>query len=274
MSSTISSIRHHVFEPLLKNNISYDVYWHTLVSRAIDQHRGKETEKGFLDPFDVQVLNPCVFTLTNQESVRIPELERFAAARNVSLDSLNSHRVMRKYDVWDDNYVSVKNILGSYFTQADLAKMITLHAKLHKIKYDAILAIRPDTAVMRDIDLPTKMLDIQQHPNYLWVPDFHHWYGYNDRAAFGSLNVMISYLNRGRYFRDTPFTNTGENLLKVLEEKDWWKIQMSTMRVLRTRQNGCVSYRDYPKKINIALDDPDFKRCVPNTDTGELSAAC
>mmetsp|Transcript_10454 Transcript_10454/g.17062 ORF Transcript_10454/g.17062 Transcript_10454/m.17062 type:complete len:336 (-) Transcript_10454:98-1105(-) len=269
LTSTLPSIEHHVYQPLWKNNIAYDVFWHTLVTRRV--HLSREPEDGYIDPFDVETMNPCIFSLSNQESVRSREFKLFAAARNMSVDKIIQHK---QFDNWNDGYISVHNILSAYYTQADLAHMISVHAQLLKRTYDAILVLRPDTAIMRDIDLPQKLPDILAHPDWLWVPDFQHWGGYNDRAAFGSYRVMLKYLNRGAVFRDSPHTTSGERMLKYLESRQYWTVQMSNMRVLRIRQNGCLAMRDTPSNLNITMPDKDFIRCIPNMHTKRLSRNC
>lgn len=70
--------------------------------------------------------------------------------------------------------------------------MIEEHSQQSGVKYDAILAIRPDTAQFKNkTDLPFHMDEIAslEGVNSIWVPDFQHWEGFNDRAAFGSVPV-------------------------------------------------------------------------------------
>lgn len=274
LRSTLPSIERHVFEVLERNNIQYDVFWHTMAAKVVRNNRTDDNEFGRVDPFDVRLMRPCIFSLTDQETTKAHEFNKFLKARKIKDPMKEVNRY--PYDTWWDEYVSVKNMLCAMFTQASLADMINSHAQLHNIKYDAIIALRPDTGVIKDIDLPTNIETIRHDPMALWLPAFQHWYGYNDRAAFGSVHVMQIYLRRGIEYRDSEAKQTGEEYVKFTAEKYNFTLHWSDIRVVRVRQDGRVSHRDMPYAMNISQDplDSDFKRCVPDLESRVLSPLC
>lgn len=202
----------------------------------------------------------CRFSLTDQELVRAREFRLFLKARGIKDPSLNVNRW--PYDTWWDNYNSVKNMLCAMYTQVGLADMIHVHSKLHALRYDAVLSLRPDTAVLRDIDLPQHLPEMRRDGSSIWVPAFQPWFGYNDRAAFGSSDAMHTFLRRGLEYRDSDAKHTGEEFVKHTIEKHNLTLHFSEMRVVRVRQDGRVSTRDMPFAMNISDDDADFRRCV------------
>lgn len=94
--------------------------------------------------------------------------------------------------------------------------MIRTYSRLNNFQYDAVIALRPDTAMLRDIDLPKvgvvvdatlsvthptlipTPLTTHSNPTYntpqhlheiradstaIWIPSFQHWGGLNDRGG-------------------------------------------------------------------------------------------
>ena len=271
LAATLPSIEHHVFKVLDANDILYDVFWHTMVSTTVQSARKGEKEYGFIDPFDLQRMRPCKFSITDQDSTKSIEFYKFMKARGASTED-----ALAKYDVWRDKLVSVKTMLCALFTQHSLKDMIHAHMSLHHIHYDAIIALRPDTAIIKDIDLPWYISDIRQQPNWIWFPSFQHWGGLNDRAAFGSVHAMRFYLNRGVAYRDADQSLRGEQIVKHMVEVSNLSARFSDMRVVRVRQDGKVSIKDTPSAMNISVDpiDVDYQRCVPNLKTRDVSPLC
>ena len=175
LSSTLPSIQHHIFDVLERDNITYDVFWHTMAATVVKNNRTDDNEFGYVDPLDARLMRPCIFSITDQEVTKAHEFNKFRKARGIKDPSLNIYRW--PYDTWWDDYVSVKNMLCAFYTQFSLSEMIDTHAQLHSISYDAIVALRPDTGVIKDIDLLENMELIKQNPNAIWVPAFQPWFG-------------------------------------------------------------------------------------------------
>ena len=140
--------------------------------------------------------------------------------------------------------------------------MIAKYSKLNNITYDAVVVLRPDTAVITDIDLSQHLDEIieqnrkyeseienNSYPQPIWIPDFQHWGGYNDRAAYGSVRVMSRYMVRGIMFRDyvgvgRQFYPNGENYLKAYRHAYNVTFQPSTLRVVRVRVDESIAHLD------------------------------
>lgn len=264
LTSTLNSIEHHVFNVLDKYNIHYDVFWNTMSANIVKNNRNGDTEYGYVDPFDARLIRPCKITITDQDTIKVNEFSAYLKARNI-IDQKLPH-IKRKYDIWEDHYVSIKNMLCALYTQVGLEEMIRTHANLHKFKYDAILVIRPDTAMLRDIDLPKHLEHMMNNDKSIWLPAFQHWFGYNDRAAFGSVHAMSIYLQRGIEYRNNDLRMTGEELVKYIINKYQLHVYDSDIRIVRVRQDGTVAHRDSLFSMNMTSDsyDVDYMRCIDN----------
>ena len=79
--------------------------------------RAMEHENGDVDPYDVQLIKPCRMSIIDQDTIQQKEFELFLQARRINITTkmlpYNKHR----YDVWGDDYGSVKNLLCAYYTQ-------------------------------------------------------------------------------------------------------------------------------------------------------------
>lgn len=192
MSLTIGPFRRHVLDVLRRHGVEFDVFWSTMVTASFSNARTNERAVQ-IDPDDYQLVNPCRYSLHNQDTLKEQLFE--------------AYRKHTAHDAWRDGFVCLKNVLCSYYSQAKLSDMIRAHAQTHGIRYDAILALRPDTAVMSDIDLPIYLPQMRASPGAkeLWIPDFHSYLGYNDRAAFGSADAVHTYLQRGAFYMNASF---------------------------------------------------------------------
>jgi hypothetical protein len=157
--------------------------------------------------------------------------------------------------------------------------MIVRYSKAQNITYNAVLVLRPDTAVVNDIDLPQYLPEIvQEERQYaignstqqsIWIPDFEHWRGYNDRAAFGSLRTVTPYLMRGLVFRDhlgvatSPNIANGETFLKLFLHAHNITFRPSTLRVIRVRTDGSVAPGDAMQRF-INMDNATYSEFVQN----------
>jgi len=181
-------------------------------------------------------------------------------ARNATLDD-------DTYDNFKDGYRSVKNLLCAFASLETAARMVEQHALDNELCYDAILVLRPDTAIIKDIDLPENLAEIRSGKRVLWVPDMHHWGGYNDRMAFGETDVMLKdYMRRGAAYRDWEFGGdpmNGEKHLKLVMERASVTVRFSKARLIRVRAGGIVQRLDStPSNLNLPDSDADFARCV------------
>jgi hypothetical protein len=255
------TLQKHVFDVLDRVNISYDVLWSTNTVSETVNTRGSHGVAGGIDQLDVRLLEPCLISLSDQEVVRLQEFNLFAHARGIVLDEEQNFD-SAKYahlDEFKDKMESIKNLLCAFHSMNTLLQMIYAHQRVHKFKYDAILVLRPDTAVLRDIDLPKYMNTIKKRPNATWIPGFQAYKGYNDRAAFGSLAAIAVYLERGIAFRDAPGVYpAAERLVKHELARHNITVYPSSIRVARVRQHGFV----HEERKKMAMTDEEWDRCI------------
>ena len=260
LASTLSSIEKHVFKVLDKNNIIYDVFWSTLNASEITNERSHENHLP-LNASDYLLMRPCVFKETLQSDIAAHELMKYHHAR-ISIP-------FNQTDMYRDNFTSVQNMLCAFHSLGQANNMIQkfMHAKT--VLFDAIIVLRPDTAVVTDIDIPKYIHEIinetKTNKSSIWIPDFSNWGGYNDRAAYGSVSVMTKYLMRGEMFRDyigpgRIRANT-EQFLKAYIALYNITYRASSMRVIRIRADHSVSYTDTTQTL-LNMTTMEYQRFV------------
>lgn len=221
LSRTVRSIRKHVFEVFDRQGIAYDVFWSTMHTALLTNLRSRENDvKLYESDHEVLQLPLCSVRVFSQANVR-PRL-------------FNHYMSRTRHDPWQDEYASLKNVLGAYYSQIKLWDQIEAQQVRSGRVYDAVLVLRPDTAILNDIDLPQYLPSLAHiarnvgstHDRVaavysftligeqtdlrgenislrsLWVPSFHSYLGYNDRLAFGSAAAVQTYLTRGGLYLD------------------------------------------------------------------------
>lgn len=256
LSNVLHTFENHVFKVLERENVAYDVFSSTMGTSSAAATRGLKRSLGPLDPFDVQLLQPCHFSILDQQRARLHEFSLFRMARGMNRHNLTFYKHL---DEFADEFESVQNLLCAYHSQRELLYMVRAHEHARGVKYDALLVLRPDTAMVRDIDLPENLAEIRQDNQSIWLPDFQHYGGYNDRLAYGSLPAMSVYLHRGQLFRDAPGVfPAAERLVKYALNKGNVTVKFTSARVMRVRQNRAVA--EFKHVMNIT--DAEWNRCV------------
>lgn len=106
------------------------------------------------------------------EEYRLP----IAACRTFSY---RNHSSASAKDYYKDDFQSFTNLLS----QLNSLQMVTSMWKSSGHDYHAVLYLRPD--VLFNCPFPTDALDNLEQDS-VYVADFHHWHGLNDRFAMGS----------------------------------------------------------------------------------------
>jgi hypothetical protein len=232
---TLPSIKKHVLDVFDRHNIVYDVFWSTVTTSVLVSNRSNEWSID-IDEYDVRLLRPCVTTL----------LPMYRVLEETSFDY--SH-VSPHYH-YKDGFSSVRNIFCSLRTQKVLDASIRDHAAAEGLVYDAVATFRPDTAVIRDIDLAKLLVKKKFSKKHIYLPNFAHFKGVNDRSAYGSPAVMSAYLNREEAFKISLKTNTDrwiyntETFLKNYLKELNIPVLKSTVRVMRVRADGKIPAYD------------------------------
>lgn len=81
-------------------------------------------------------------------------------------------------DYYEDNFKSYQNLL----CQLNSIQQVTSMWRGSETAYDAVFYLRPD--MLYNCPFPVHLLD-NLRPDAVYIADFHHWHGYNDRFAFG-----------------------------------------------------------------------------------------
>ena len=278
---TLPSIRKHVFKVLEEHNFAYDVLWSTVSNPYFFEHR--------MDEFEVQKMQPCLFSIEPQEIVKHTRWKMFCETRGfICRDGLVRNIAGKVYGPGGLAYTrmdrrhfgkyvtprltQLKNYMCGFDSQSRLAHMIRTRADMNQFSYDAVLVIRPDVAFIRDIDLPQKFPSILTHSSHIWIPDFQEFDGLNDRAAFGGQEIMLKYLERGDVFmvNNSYHFSIAEDYLKKYVRDFGMTVQPSSMRFLRIRpveidgvDTGIIDGFDVmPEYMNLGHDESDLQRCA------------
>lgn len=111
----------------------------------------------------------------------------------------------------------------------------------------------------------------EMEANQIWIPDFQHFFGCNDRAAYGPPPLMLNkYLRRGITFRDDASsiavqgTRSAEMFtLKYLTLLHNITLRRSDFRVIRVRIGGLVDPFDASTTwMNLPPGDEDLNKCL------------
>lgn len=92
--------------------------------------------------------------------------------------SLKNHSSASSKDYYKDGFQSLNNLL----CQLNSLQEVTSMWKSSGHDYHAVLYLRPD--ILYNCPFPTVALDSLETGS-VYIADFHHWHGYNDRFAMG-----------------------------------------------------------------------------------------
>lgn len=256
--TTLPSIEKHVFDVLNRENISFDVFTDTLSANRINNVRSGE--HGVMDKFEVSLLRPCYASMTSQDMVREQQFDLFAQARNMTKKEKKQSKD-HMYDVGHDGFASVKNILCAFYSLQSLYELIMTVSASTKCNYDAIIVLRPDTTQLIDTDigLHLRQGELMKGSRNIFIPDFQHWGGYNDRLAFGTPEVMALYMQRGDTYIHGERTTSDEGFLRSYFEHHKVTVKYSDMRCVRVRIDGKVHGTDaHREHMNLPTNYTNF----------------
>lgn len=151
---------------------------------------------------------------------------------------------------WEED-ISVRNFLLQLYSLERVSELWWPHRNA----YDAIIYMRPDMDFFTKLKAPFPLKN-----NTLYAPDFHEWWGTNDRFAIGVPRVMEVYGHRFRYYEEWnrgtkwptgkeeniyPFVFHAETYLKSVMEMFGFKHEpLKGFRFGRVRANGELHYMD------------------------------
>lgn len=272
---TLPSINRHIFGVLSKHGTKHDIFWHGLSTDSVNMSDYVAAAKSMGDIIGKQPR----LTVSDQMDVIEKDFPMYCKARSISYQMVGRGLIVpsNEKDIHKDTFLSVKNILCAMHALHVLADEISSYANNHGIRYDGILVLRPDTAVIGDIDIPLYISEISEASKKgqkkLWLPMYKRVQGYNDRIAYGSLNAMRVYMQRGPAYRDRNWMSNDEMFLQKYLPDMGVMVHESQVRVIRIREGGLIHYID--TKIYHLLGPKDIEknmiRCIKNaSDHGGL----
>lgn len=273
LAATIPTLERHVFAPLDRAPLVYDVLLHTLLVLSeplggtglkdppawLVARNGSGSVR--LDPFSLVLLRPCIFEVEDQGLARADIAARRAKlARDIP-------------DFWHDNYRSVNNYLVALHSLARLGALIRGREGVLGGQYDVVLVLRADTRFLCDVDLPLRLpallkansmaarasrrarptkraRGVRGHLSppsasngIVVVPPWGRWGGTNDRFAYGCRTAMLeTYLGRGQAAWELlaagKHQRNGEHLLRSVLRRAGVEIRHTSVVVQRFRPLG------------------------------------
>jgi hypothetical protein len=170
---TIESIETCIFNPLSNAQISYDVYVHTYkLYRPYTNVRSNETGLQLKNTI-WKLLNPREAKIENQDDV------------DKALD-LKKYRT--RGDPWENDYSTLDNHIRALYSLSEVTKLWSQSGST----YDLVIYLRPDVRFMTPLSLD--WLGVRK--GLVLIPDFHLFYGCNDRFAIGVPKDMKMYGER------------------------------------------------------------------------------
>lgn len=224
---TINFIKKNIFEPLTKENISWNGFTHTYDQKKINNPRSGEKNVKINVQKDLNLL-PKNFKIkkTNPEQF---------------LKNINLNNYLKHGDPWQDKQASMKNLI----LQLNSLKEVTKMADPKKNKAKVYIFLRPDLAYLDPT--PTKIIKkcIKNFKKpIVYTPDWQKWRGLNDRFVIATKSTALIYGNRFALAKKYAAKNElhSETFLGSLLKK--YNKNGLEVRAVRVRANGKFAKND------------------------------
>ncbi|KAG5189549.1 hypothetical protein JKP88DRAFT_206066 [Tribonema minus] len=177
---TLDSIERHILAQLQSNaTVRYDVFVHTYRAARLDNPRAGETGVAHADPIaDVQRLHPTRYLITSQDDLDMvyPDV----------------HLLSPLEWLYNEN-TTIQNIFRAQNSLSLSWAVMANYAAEHHIDYAGVVILRPDVLYLRDLDIVRQGI-LPEHT--VFVANFGHYGGCNDRFAYGHASAMRVYAHR------------------------------------------------------------------------------
>lgn len=219
---TIQSIQDYIFKPLREAGIEYTVFLHTYtLYRKYSNTRANESPM-FLKNTLWKLLEPCISKIENQDLIDpILEFEKYRTHGNP----------------WSSDSGTDWETLNNHIRSLWSLKEVTYLWESSSDTYDRVIYLRPD--VLFQTPLQLKWL-YECKPNEIYIPNFHIYFGSNDRFAIGYPNTMKVYGNRYKsaYTYSLHYPLHSEAFLTYILENEKIQIHKIPIFFSRVRANG------------------------------------
>lgn len=212
---TISSINKNLFDVLKKQNHEYIVFLHTYnLNKLVNTRTG---ENDILNVDEYKLLSPDYFEITDQTI--------FDDTVDISKYNKNGYSL-----TYTDN-----TIMNIHRQNNSIARVWNLVGQT-KIDFDFYIMCRPDIKLLFPIIIPIII------PKTLYIPNFAHYGGFNDRFCIGDKYSISIWSSRLSYIDEYCKNNIlqSEQLLKYVMCRNHIDVKfMSTLfKFRRIRANG------------------------------------
>jgi hypothetical protein len=226
---TIGSIQTHIFDALKQQNIEYDVFCHTYTIHHEYTNVRADEIKCMLQNDNWKLLQPMKFLVDNQEEVDL-RLQ------------LESYRI--KGDPWaNEPYYIPYATLDNHIRALWSLHQVSILVEQTKTIYDYIVFLRPDVSYFQPLKAEyfTKANDAT-----IVIPDFHHFFGSNDRFAICTPHVAKLYSHRFLHAHAYSLKKQlhAEGFLTDTLKTAGIQIQSIPFRFRRIRANGRIAEAD------------------------------
>ncbi len=224
----IESIEDYILNPLYSAGIVVDVFCHTYkVYRSYTNERAKE--------YNIQLKNTNWKLLRPKEAIAENQDQ---VDRSLKLDSYRTHG-----DPWKDDggvpFQTLDNHIRALYSLFQCTKLWTQQ----EVRYDAVMYVRPDC---KYLSLLNPAWIQQVATGTVLIPDFHLFYGCNDRFAIGRPQEMRIYGERftsaHQYSLHKPLHS--EAFLADTMKEHGIQFQLVPIRFQRIRADGGVCEAD------------------------------
>ena len=146
--------------------------------------------------------------------------------------------ILANGDAWgEDHHTSLRNMLlqlNSLEKVHEIARSASPEAR-----YGAMIALRSDLWFFNILNV-SQVLEARVHPSSLYVPDFDHFGGLNDRLAFGGITAMSAYCKRLEKVLEYAAANNvhAERLLGYVVQGADLDVHYSSILFQRVRSHG------------------------------------
>jgi len=213
---TIDSINKNIFESLKKQNHEYKIFLHTYnLKKIINDRTG---ENNILDVEEYKLLNPDFFEITNQD-----DFDKF-----IEIDKYVKNGLSHTY-----TETTIMNILRQNNSIFEVWKLV----KQSNINFDLFMMCRPDLEYLQPIYIP----DIKF--NTLYIPNFAHFGGLNDRFCVGdmaSVDIWCSRLDNIEKYSEKNILQSEQYLKYTLNQNKINVRFLNDFKFRRIRANGKV----------------------------------
>lgn len=227
----LKSYEENVLQPLLEAGHQVDVYLHTYkLYRSYTNIRANEINVQ-LKNTNFKLLKPRLYMIEDQD-----EIDK----------EIGLNRFRQKGDPWENDRKSQKeawSTLDNHLRALWSLRIVTSIWQQQSIEYDRVIYLRPDVSFKTKFNV--EWLEAVRKGT-VFIPDFHIYFGSNDRFALGLPSDMAIYGNRFEwaleYSKQKPLHS--EAFLTDTLTSRGIKMECIPFRFQRVRANGVVCEAD------------------------------